>query len=269
MNNENNKETNVKSTINAITGLVQAIPIYHDAVQPAAREIGKSLATVTKTINIALAPVSALVWGFEKIQDYVLKRVSEKLQNRPECKIVSPDPVIVGPSLEALRFTGNDVDLRELYASLIATSMDADSIQNAHPGFVEIIKNLSSDEARLMKLFFFNDRHALLDLRWSSKDTNGEFDLKRNVSVIGEKAGTTKINLTPNYIDNLCRLGLMEIQSDRYLADDKLYEEINNLDFVKQIKEEFSNMERQLIFKKKHISITDFGLQFCIACITL
>ena len=65
------KGSKVKSTIDVVTSLAKAIPVYNDAIQPAAKEVGKSLATVTKTINIALAPVSALVWGFEKIQDYL------------------------------------------------------------------------------------------------------------------------------------------------------------------------------------------------------
>lgn len=56
---DKSKDANVKSKIDAITGLVKAVPIYNDAIQPAAKEIGKSLATVTKTINIAWAPIGA------------------------------------------------------------------------------------------------------------------------------------------------------------------------------------------------------------------
>lgn len=265
---ENSKDNNVKSTIDAVTGLAKAIPVYNDAVQPAAKEIGKSLATVTKTINIALAPISALVWGFEKIQDYVLNRVTEKLKDRPEEKIVTPDPAIVGPSLEALRYTGNDVNLRELYASLIATSMDADKVQSAHPGFVEIIKNLSSDEALLMKFFYRSDRHALLDVKMTIKKDKGEFDLMRNVSLIGQRAGIKSTNLTSNYIDNLCRLGLIEIPSGRYLMDEKKYDELKELENIKSSKEQIEKAEGQLIFNKKHTAITDFGKQFCRACIT-
>jgi hypothetical protein len=268
MSEENNKDSNIRSTIDAVTGLAKAIPVYDDAIQPAAKEIGKSLATVAKTINIALAPVSALVWGFEKIQDFVLNRVSEKLKDRPEEKIITPDPSIVGPSLEALRYTGNDLNLRELYASLIATSMDADKVQSAHPGFVEIIKNLSSDEALLMRFFYRSDRHALLDVKRTMKQVAGEFDLMRNVSLIGQRSGIKNTNLTSNYIDNLCRLGLMEIPSGRYLMDETKYEELKELENIKKYKEQIEKTDGQIIFNKKHTAITDFGKQFCSACIT-
>lgn len=269
MTDETNKESNVKSTIDAVTGLVKTIPIYNDVIQPSSQEIGKSLATVTKTINIALAPISALVWGFEKIKDYVIERVSEKLQNKSEEKIITPDPAIVGPSLEALRYAGNDVNLRELYASLIATSMDADKVKTAHPGFVEIIKNLSSDEALLMNFFNKNDRWALLDVKMTIKNKEGEYDAYRNVSLIGVKSKIKNTELTSNYIDNLCRLGLMEIPSGRQLMDEKLYDEIKELDIIKILLQKLQEQEGKIVYINKHTSMTDFGKQFCSACITI
>ena len=36
----------------------------------------------------------------------------------------------------------------------IATSMDKETLHKAHPGYVEIIKDLSYDEASLLKAFF-------------------------------------------------------------------------------------------------------------------
>jgi hypothetical protein len=53
----------IKDVIDATTGLVKAIPIYEDAVQPAAKQVGKALETVTKAVNVALAPVGLLIWG--------------------------------------------------------------------------------------------------------------------------------------------------------------------------------------------------------------
>jgi len=81
------KDNHVNSTIDAVTGPVKAFPVYNDAIQPAAKEIGKSLAAVTKTINIALAPISALVWGYERIREFVQNRVAEKLKDLPEDRL--------------------------------------------------------------------------------------------------------------------------------------------------------------------------------------
>ena len=85
MEQENPKpETNVKATIDAVTGLVKAIPVYQDTLQPSAKQIGQSLETVTKVVNIALSPIKALVWGYDKIEEFITTSVSEKLKNIPE-----------------------------------------------------------------------------------------------------------------------------------------------------------------------------------------
>lgn len=133
MEEDNNKpETNVKATIDAVTGLVKAVPVYQDTLQPAAKQIGQSLETVKKTVNIALAPIKALVWGYEKIEEFITTRLSEKLKNVPEENITTPKPEVAGPAVEALRYSGHNPNLRELYANLLANAMDKSTIHLAH-----------------------------------------------------------------------------------------------------------------------------------------
>ena len=43
---EEQSERKVRDTIEAVTGLVKAVPVYEDALQPAAKELGKALGTV-------------------------------------------------------------------------------------------------------------------------------------------------------------------------------------------------------------------------------
>ena len=76
-------ENKIRDAADAIKGVVKAVPVYQDVVQPAAKEIGTALQTVTKSIHLALAPVSALVWGYEKIKDYLNKTLAEKLADVP------------------------------------------------------------------------------------------------------------------------------------------------------------------------------------------
>jgi hypothetical protein len=268
---EHSKETNVKSTIDAVKGLVEAVPVYNDVVQPAAQEMGKSLTTVAKTVNIALAPISALVWGFEKIQEYIIRRVSEKLKDVPEQKIVTPDPAIVGPSLEALRYAGNDVNLRELYANLIAAAMNVDQIATVHPGFVEIIKNLSSEEALLMRYFFqsilIGDSHPLIDIKVSIPSQKGSRVLLTNFSIIGNLAKLKYPNQVPIYINNLCRLGLMQIPPGQRLINDELYKPLKNLIELDSYRKEYEHFKGVVTTEEKLIQITDLGKLFGHTCI--
>jgi hypothetical protein len=101
MTNEETSESegNIEGTIKAVTGLVKEVPVYEDAIQPAAKETWKELHTVGRTVNAALTPVRGLVWGIEKIEEFVTSRVTKKLENTPIDKICTPDPAVAGPAL--------------------------------------------------------------------------------------------------------------------------------------------------------------------------
>src|SRR4051812_49130383 len=109
-------ENKIRDAADAVKGIAEAVPVYQDVVQPAAKELGTALQTVAKSIHVALAPVSVLVWGYEQIRDYLNKTLTEKLKDIPSERIVTPNPTIAGPTVEALRFAANETSLRELYA---------------------------------------------------------------------------------------------------------------------------------------------------------
>src|SRR5688572_27039530 len=97
------QRSRTRSTVEAVTGLVKAVPVYKDAVQPAAKEIGKSLATVAKAINVAIAPIAAMVWGYEQIQSYLSEALAKRLSHIPLDQIITPTSIVAGPVLESLR----------------------------------------------------------------------------------------------------------------------------------------------------------------------
>ena len=78
------------ATINAVAEIVKAVPVYQDAVQPAAKQVGQALEVVTKAVNVALAPIKVMVWGYEKIENYLTRDGIEKLKDVPEEKITTP-----------------------------------------------------------------------------------------------------------------------------------------------------------------------------------
>lgn len=266
--NEENKETNVKATIDAVTGLAKAIPVYDDAVQPAAKEVGKALGTVAKTVNIALAPIKVLVWGYEQIENFVNEKVSDKLKDTPSERITPPPPEVVGPALESLKFTGHKEDLRNLFANLIANSMDSATLRNAHPGFVEIIKNISSEEAKILKLFTKRQTIPLIDIRSENKNGSGGKDILKNVSQIGALSGCVDTSLVPSLLDNLCRLGILEIPSGMHLVKEELYKPLEASPEAQVLKIAIEKNENKKIeFTRKYITLTTYGKQFCDTCV--
>lgn len=268
MAEEDKTEGNVEATINAVTGLAKAVPIYQDAVQPAAQELGKALGTVAKTVNVALAPVSALVWGYDQIKDFVDNKVTEKLQNVPEGNIVTPPPHVAGPALESLRYTGSIDELKELYANLLASSMDSATTKDAHPSFVEIIKQLSSDEAKLLTALISTNTEPAATVRNNREDGSGGRDQFKNFTMLGERAGVKDYNLIPNHLDNLSRLGLINIPESYALIGDGVYKHIDEHPFVKSIVDAVNKEEgRKSEVVHKTIFVTGLGRQFINTCV--
>lgn len=66
--------------------LITKTTFYDDGLRPVVTEAGKALGTLGKTVNLCLAPLAGVVWGYEKICAYVEKRVTEKLQSNLQNK---------------------------------------------------------------------------------------------------------------------------------------------------------------------------------------
>ena len=91
------------ATADAVKGALAAVPIYQDALQPGAKQVGTALETVGKFLNLILAPVSAMVWGYEQFKDQFMPVLADKLMHKAKERLIPPDPIVAGPTLEALR----------------------------------------------------------------------------------------------------------------------------------------------------------------------
>jgi len=266
------EENKIRDVVDAVTGVAKVVPVYQDVVQPAAQELGKALQTVAKTVHVALAPVSALVWGYDQVKEFVSTKVAERLKNVPPENIVTPRPNVAGPALESLRYTGHESSLSDLYANLLAASMDKATAHGAHPAFVEIIKQLTPDEAKLIGLFVREMAFPLLDVRWEFKnqtaEKSGGKDVLMNFSLLGVIAQCEFPQLTPTYIDNLCRLGLAEIPAMFQYTSVGVYDALENAQEVQQLKSQIEqNQEFRCSLERKGLRVTELGKQFARICV--
>jgi hypothetical protein len=267
------EDNKVKETVEAVTGLVQAIPIYQDLAQPAVKQVGKALETVGKAINVALAPVGALVWGYEKCQEFISTKVADRLKDVPPEDIITPKPNVAGPAIEALRYTGHEETLSDMYANLLAASMDKNSASGAHPAFVEIIKQLTPDEAKIVALFDVKRPYPLLDIRSNFKEglegKSGGVDVLMNFSLLGVQAEVEYPHLTPAYLNNLCRLGLAEMPGNGFTYTAAgLYEALESDPQVMKLKAEIeTDPEREFEAVRGGLRITELGKQFAKVCV--
>ena len=186
-------------------GIKALLPaVYDDLLSPAARELGDGLATIAKAVKISLAPIEAAVWGYERIREWLSVRVTSILAERRAREIQPPPLSVAGPLMVQMLFASEEPDLKEMYAKLLATSMDGATSNDAHPSFVTVIQQLTPDEARIL--------HHLgsLNEKWPCWTGDQEsFELQTAMRQVCFEAGVTDPLKADLYVENLLRLRIL------------------------------------------------------------
>src|SRR6266487_5275267 len=216
--------TQVKQITDVANEFLEKTDIYKDALQPVAKEVGKSLQTLGGVVNLALEPLRGMVYGYELIKVRLNKRLEEKLKGTKKENIIQPPLNVVGPLLDKYRYVENDEELSDLFVNLLANAMDKEHIKKAHPSFVNIIAALSPDEAKLIKTMRAEPVLPKIDINGQGQGQSGTSPVYTNFTIFGEKSHLAYPDLTPSYIGNLIRLGLLSIPPMWAYTNKSLYE---------------------------------------------
>ena len=196
---------NIGDTLKGAAELAKEVPVYKDLFQPGLQKLGSALAPsaelIGKTVEVFLYPLSCLVFASEQIKEIVVPELAKRFKDKLH-KLVAPKAIVAGPVLESLRFACGEPTLREMYINLLATAMDIDTASKAHPSFVEIIRQLTPDEAKIVRLL--NETKDGIDLSGTSE---GLFERKRTLLAV--RAGCEYPDNIQFYIGNLDRLGFI------------------------------------------------------------
>ena len=245
--------------------LAKQIPIgelYNDLAKPSLSTIGQTLQGATR---VALAPISAVIWGYDKIAAYLDVAIPEYFAQRKidKDKIITPDPSVAGPLIDAMRYNSHKEEPRKMFVNLLGATMNSES-NDEHPAFVEVIKQLSSDECKMLIHLHSDDKQPILKQRLKLNENSGEIDLTPFFSDICYLSNCQFPKKFPEYLDNLTRLGLISQSHGRFLSDDTYYEVLRNhpaFPKVMDIDPKFLKEE------KGYYQLSDFGKRFCKVCI--
>lgn len=203
-----------------------------------------------------------------KLEDYKAKIMAECAKIAPN-KVLDPKLSIVGPALEASRFYIEEDILRDMFAKLIANSMNADKAKFTNGAFVEIIKQMCPLDAIILKTFLTTtEQPACRVIERADNNPLGTYKILIDLLYIMPNQSIydadSQVQNTIS-LNNLSRLGLLEYDVGAVcpsLKPDSLYkpyeEFMSNL-----VKKEHPNSD----FKRGAVKITALGQAFISACL--
>jgi len=231
------------------------------ALNPAAEEFGKEIVPLGKRTGqitnrvgtLLIRALEPLVYGLEKAGDWIEKAVTERLRDVPEGKIVPPNPRIAVLAMQALTYSMGDELIREMFANLLAADMNADKKGAAHPAFVELIKEMTPADARLLKNVQEREK-VIFQIRLGMPQKFFDYATRYSFSIDGlsdEQIGTS--------VNNLERLGLLERREEFPVQEEFDKMEAEFFKQYEQAKEQFNNSTL-----KAFLGVPEGGqVQFC------
>lgn len=243
--------------------------IYIDGGRPVVKPTGELIGLLPRTIKAALLPLEKWILEREYNLDETKKLLAEKLKNVPLDQIQPPEAYIAVPALQYISYCMNNKELRDMYANLLANSMNKVIKNGVHPGFVEIIKQLCPDEAKILRYIYVHTVVPTITVRYEN-EKNEEIDVIKNFSDVGERTQCEYPFEINKYFDNLIRLGLLETLPDRRLTNEKVYENLKHHPYIlkrtgKSVLAQFGYSKANL--KEGYMCLTDYGKSFCNICI--
>lgn len=279
--------------------------LYEDLFQPSLKKAGEALSTVIDLSNLILLPLKL---ANEKSRLYLkanLNRYEKKLSGTKNEDLIQVPEYVGLPILEKLASL-NEKFLSEGFINLLAKASTVHTIGQVHPSFINILNNISSDEAKIL-FHYKNINHIplidLFTLRFIEKiqkpkniDSRvilSRGQLKELIEFNLQDKEETKIRMAWNltgiqnevnldfkgnidlYIENLNKLGVINIERGTYSkTDEDKYRKLEEIDYVnvildsqKLIKEiDSQEFKFELLIERGSIEFTEIGKSFLKAC---
>lgn len=264
--------------------------IYEDAIQPLAQATGTTAAMPVEALNAALADVRK--WTNEKnysvkVQKAMYERLLKQLENVSPEKIITPDRFIVVPILRDMNYAIDNEVIWKLYASLLATNMNSDTKNMAHPSFIQIIEQLSPLDAKAIDIVGYLEKPQPLIRIFTCEEQPIQNERMFYCGMPEFGNAKEKTPLFSHYsfpikgldttakergfvIQNLNRLGLINIDYREHIIDAEQYKPLyNNLlesplycGFIEETEQKGLHLQ----LTDGYTSPTDFGKSFFSVC---
>ena len=240
--------------------------IYKDLAKPGVQQVGIALGTILGLGNTILWPMQLANEKSKLILESNLNKFRVKLEKTPKEQVCPVAPEIGVPIAEKLSYVTNET-ISQMYLELLTRASVSHSANVAHPSFVNIIDNLSPDEAVLLQ----STQHQLdgipfVEVRFQSKGQWKWLTLHPMILQSNCYSELQYPNNIPVYVSNLQGLGIFDVQDNVYLDAEEVYSELEDIGRGMYTQFAEGDGTRELALQRGIIRFTAFGGLFVRAC---
>lgn len=212
----------------------------------------------------AFRDMSENIWEMDAVKAYTIRTVEEILEARkvPKHQICAPSSEITIPAIEAMRYS----PLRREIVALIASTMDQQNADAAHPSFLTILQQLTEDEIQILAAIPSAGRVLPAANLWVNVSNDHAEILHRNIMPRSIADLCRNKSRLPLYIDNLIRLQLLHEPEGAKIGNARVYANLMRQGFCARLLEN-PRVRKHSSLEKRTIALTDIGDTFRQMCL--
>lgn len=237
-----------------------------EAITPVAKGIGKTLSDLW---FLAMGGLSQLAEKKRIKYAIELEEFKESLEKKvnaiPTENRVEPNTQIACQALEDAKYCADNKDVREMFANLIASTMNSEFCDAVHPSYSIILKQMTSEDAKFFQNFI--GKSNLPICRFKLQFDNRSFSTLIDYSYFTKKdAKREEVNSNALIISSLERLGIISLHFDSYIKHTELYQVYEDSDIFNVLKKIYSADECKVVLVKGYADLTVFGKKLLDIC---
>lgn len=267
---------------------MENLPINSDTINKSIDLIDESTKETRKEIDKTTAKgfekLAQLIWASpvgRAIDLYIAERpykmekaleeMKQKYESIPAPFKVEPSSYIALKGVNELNYSLDEEHLKEMFQNLLVSDMDSRKKNKVLPSYIEMIKQLSKEDAEFLKLLksssTYNSGLYLISLQ--KKNNDNSYNWRNKYLLIqyyvqnDEFYLKTAIQVPDKILDNLLRLRIVDIPSGENFTYKPLYEQL--FEYAQKAE---SSVFQELGYQKQILKITSFGKDFIDICLS-
>lgn len=239
-----------------------------------AKSAGNTVSTIIDFFrNTVLLPMQKYNIKAELNLKQYQKDLESNINQIPKDRQTEPDMNIWGQTMDSLKWNmGDDQEhIRNMFTKILSADIDKNTKNAVQPAFIEIVRQLTKDDARILAdIFQKNPSINLYEKRQYVRNVGGpkpreSFLIRRFLATTDKNAQLLEIDFELS-LDNLKRLGIINEVSG-YFGTKKLADRFNSSGEWQHFSNDQAYETMFEVKQNNRLEVTKFGKEFLSICI--